>query len=312
MYGGVVRLARVAQDGTRVRASAGVGSFRREATLQACLRAARTQVARTARPADGTTASREAAAQHRAAQERLARVDDALAHLPAIAAAKARKRSATPARASTTDPDARIMKMSDGGFRPGYNIQLATDVDARVIVGVRVITSSSDNGQVIPMLNEIERRTGRTPERWLVDGGYVNHASLDEATRRGEERPRRDGAAARRFDRGGVVARAHGAGGDEAAVQAARRDGGMGQCRRAHASHAGADRGPRADQGAHVGALGGVGSQSAPDDAPRPAPHDVTIERHGRPSARHGRIEARPPLRRSRLKRTASRFIHRL
>jgi len=185
MYGGVVRLARVAQDGTRVRASAGVGSFRREATLQACLRAARQQVARTARPADGTTASREAAAQHRAAQERLARVDDALAHLPAIAAAKARKRSATPARASTTDPDARIMKMSDGGFRPGYNIQLATDVDARVIVGVRVITSSSDNGQVIPMLNEIERRTGRTPERWLVDGGYVNHASLDEATRRG-------------------------------------------------------------------------------------------------------------------------------
>src|SRR5438034_7055076 len=57
MYGGVVRLARVAQDGTRVRASAGVGSFRREATLQACLRAARTQGARTARPADGTTAS---------------------------------------------------------------------------------------------------------------------------------------------------------------------------------------------------------------------------------------------------------------
>jgi len=175
----------VAQDGTRVRASAGVGSFRREATLQACLRAARQQVARTARPADGTTASREAAAQHRAAQERLARVDAALAQLPAIAAAKARKRSATPARASTTDPDARIMKMSDGGFRPGYNIQVATDVDARVIVGVRVITSSSDNGQVIPMLNEIERRTGRPPERWLVDGGYVNHASLDEATRRG-------------------------------------------------------------------------------------------------------------------------------
>jgi transposase len=187
LHGGIVRLARVAQDGTRVRASAGVGSFRREGTLQKCLRTARTQVARTARQDDGGVGSRELAAQERAARERLARVEEALAQLPALAAIKARHRKKSDAapRASTTDPDARVMKMSDGGFRPGYNVQFATDVGSRVIVGVTVITSSSDNGQLVPMLNEIDRRTGRAPDEMLVDGGYVSGDSINAATRRG-------------------------------------------------------------------------------------------------------------------------------
>ena len=186
MHRGVVRMARVAQDGTRVRASASVGSFRREGTLQDCLRAARQQVARTARQGDGPLAARDAAAQRRAADARLARVEEALAHLPDLAAAKVRQgKPATEARASTTDPDARIMKLSDGGFRPAYNLQFATDADSRVIVGVQVSTSSSDNGQLVPMLNEIERRTGHLPAELLADGGYVNRVSIDEATRRG-------------------------------------------------------------------------------------------------------------------------------
>ena len=182
----LVRLARVAQDGTRIRAAAAVGSFRRAATLQECLRAARTQVARTRRQAESGAPGRDAAAQQQAAEARLARVEEALAQLPTIAAAKERKgKDAGTARASTTDPDARIMKMSGGGFRPGYNVQFATDVDSRVIVGVHVINSSSDNGQVIPMLNEVERRTGQLPQHWLADGGYVNHDTLDGSTRRG-------------------------------------------------------------------------------------------------------------------------------
>ena len=186
MHRGIVRVARVAQDGTRVRASASVGSFRREGTLQECLRAARQQVERTARQADGAGATRDTAAQQRAAAERLARVEEALAQLPELAAAKTRSgQPPTEARASTTDPDARIMKMSEGGFRPAYNLQFATDTESRVIVGVQVSTSSSDNGRLVPMLNEIERRTGRTPDQLLADGGYVNRASIDEVTRRG-------------------------------------------------------------------------------------------------------------------------------
>ena len=186
MHRGIVRMARVAQDGTRVRASASVGSFRREGTLQACVRAARQQVARVARQTDGAGTPRDVAAQQRAAAERLARVEEALAHLPDLAAAKTRSgQPPTEARASTTDPDARIMKMSTGGFRPAYNLQFATDTDSRVIVGVQVSTCSSDHGQLIPMLNEIERRTGRVPNQLLADGAYATRAGIDDATRRG-------------------------------------------------------------------------------------------------------------------------------
>jgi transposase len=151
----VVTLARVAQDGTRVRASAGMRSFRRRPTLEEALRLARQQVERTARQEDGATLSREAAAQARAAAEHLARVEEALAEMP------------------------------DGGFRPAYNVHFATDVESRVIVGVQVTNVGSDQGQLPPMLNEIERRTRHVPDATLVDGGFVTKSTVDDATRRG-------------------------------------------------------------------------------------------------------------------------------
>lgn len=181
---GVVRLARVAQDGTRVRASAGLGSFRREGTLRECLREAEKLVERTKRQQDGGSTPSEAA-QARAAAERLARVEEALAELPAVAATKQRRRAKTAPRASTTDPEARVMKMSDGGYRPAYNVQFATDQASDMIVGVAVTNVSSDHDQLVPMLNQIERRTGTLPDTILADGGYVSHEVVDETTRRG-------------------------------------------------------------------------------------------------------------------------------
>ena len=181
----VVTLARVAQDGTRVRASAGMRSFRRRPTLNEALRLARQQVERTARQEDGATLSREAAAQGRAAAEHLARVEEALAEMPTVEATKARHKSKATPRVSTTDPEARVMKMADGGFRPAYNIHFATDVESRVIVGVQVTNVGSDQGQLPPMLNEIERRTRRVPAATLVDGGFVTKSTVDDATRRG-------------------------------------------------------------------------------------------------------------------------------
>jgi transposase len=185
---GVVTLARVAQDGTRVRASAGVGSFRREGTLRECVKEAEKLVERTKRQGDGGL-TRTGAAQARAAAERLARVEEALAELPAVAAAKARSaskrkgREPKEARASTTDSEARVMKMADGGYRPAYNVQFATDHDSDVIVGVAV-TNASDQHELVPMLTQIETRAGR-PDTLLVDGGYVGHPAIDEATARG-------------------------------------------------------------------------------------------------------------------------------
>jgi transposase len=180
---GIVTLARVAQDGTRIRASAGVGSFRREQTLRECLKDAQQLVARTQRQGEGGV-SREAAAQARAAAERMARVEDALAELPAVAAVKERNRSATAPRASTTDPEARIMKMPDGGFRPAYNVQFATDHASDAIVGVAVTNAGNDKQELAPMLTQIAQRVG-VPTTMLVDGGYPTHPAIDDATARG-------------------------------------------------------------------------------------------------------------------------------
>lgn len=177
----VVTLARVAQDGTKVRASAGIRSFRRRPTLEEALRLARQQVERIARQADGAAASRQAAAQARAAAEHLARVEAALAELPAIEAAKARKKSKATPRASTTDPEARVMKLSDGGFRPAYNVQFATDVESRVIVGVAVTNVGNDHGELMPMLAQLRQRTGQAPATELVDGGYVTRDVITDA-----------------------------------------------------------------------------------------------------------------------------------
>lgn len=179
---GIVTMARVAHDGTRVRGSAGAGSFRREGTLQACLRDARKQVERTRKQAETPVHARTDAAQRRAAVERLARVEEALAQLPQVAAMKAKQRKpAQEARVSTTDPDARVMKMADGGYRPAYNVHLATDVDSRVIVGVRTLNIGNDQSQVGPMLDAIATRLGQRPTAHLLDGGFVTKAEITAA-----------------------------------------------------------------------------------------------------------------------------------
>ena len=179
-----IRLARVAQDGTRVRAHASQKSFRRRPTLEAALQVARQQVERTARQSQEAI-TRQAAAETRAAREALEHVEAALAEIPAVEAAKARKKSKTAARASTTDPEARIMRFADGGYRPGYNVQFATDMDGRAIVGVAVTNVGSDQGQLPPMLDQIEQRTGRRPEAMVADGGFVTKDTVTTTDQQG-------------------------------------------------------------------------------------------------------------------------------
>jgi transposase len=186
MAAGVVKLKQVAQDGMRVRASAGAGSFRRKEKLEGHLEAARAEVARLkaeleADPAQAQRA-REAARQ-RAAKEREARLEKALARLPEIEEIKKRQgKKPEEARASMSDAEATVMKMGDGGFRPAYNPQLASDADSLVIVGVDVATVGSDQGQMAPMVEQVIERCGRAPEAWLVDGGFVGHDQIERAS----------------------------------------------------------------------------------------------------------------------------------
>lgn len=181
----LVDLTRVAQDGTRVRASAGAGSFRRAATLEALMQQAREHLeAVTREAADPAITARRAAARKRGAQQRIERLEAALAQVAEVTETKKRSGAKnTTVRVSTTDADARVMKMGDGGFRPAFNVQFATTTDeARVIVGVDVSNRGSDMGQSTPMLAQIEERTGVRPAEMLLDGGYAQHSAIDEAT----------------------------------------------------------------------------------------------------------------------------------
>lgn len=178
---GLVELQRVAQDGMRVRASAGAASFRRRATLEQCLQEAEEQVQRlraevAAEPAAGRR--RQQAARQRAAQERSQQVQQALEQLGEIEAKK-KPQEREQARCSTSDPEARVMKMADGGYRPAYNVQLVSDTATQVIVGVEVSNSGSDQGQLAPMAEQLEQRHGERPEEMLVDGGFVKKEDLD-------------------------------------------------------------------------------------------------------------------------------------
>lgn len=227
---GLVTLERVSQDGMRVRAKAGAGSFRRADRLETALAEARAQVQALKTELNSDPASsnrRRDAARLRGAEDREKRLTDALAQMPQIEkvwARNQRKRghrkgggrqveaepvaesknadadaseepppaepeNASPAhteackkaalRASSTDPDARVMKMSNSGFRPALNVQIATDVGGMVILAVDVCIAGSDAGLHTPMLDTIKQKYDCTPGEWLVDGGYPTLDSIE-------------------------------------------------------------------------------------------------------------------------------------
>jgi len=186
---GVISLERVAQDGMRVRADAGAASFRREASLQEHLKEAGelVQKIKTQAHSDPGQAKRQAqAAKLRAAEARERRIQAALEQLPEVAATKKRNNSKADARASTTDAQARVMKMGDGGFRPAFNVQFATTCQDQVIVGMDVVNAGSDMAQLAPMVEQVQRRLGQSPDQWLVDGGFPAHDQIDAVAHKTE------------------------------------------------------------------------------------------------------------------------------
>jgi transposase len=177
----LVDLNRVALDGVRVRANAGAASFRRKATLVECLAEAEDQVARLKAEMDDDPSGpsrRQAAARRRAARERVDRLRQALKRLPELEAKKSLAERDT-ARCSTTDPQATVMKMADGGFRPAYNIELGAACGSLAIVAVEVTTRGSDGGQMTPLVDQTHDRHGVYPREILADGGFVNLSDIE-------------------------------------------------------------------------------------------------------------------------------------
>ena len=190
----LITLETVAQDGLRVRAHAGSGSFRRRGTLEACRQQAQQQVEQLRREreeeADQNQGNqRRQAARERAAREREQRIAQALGELDKLQEQKKshRKPAKNEDRASTTDAEARKMKMGDGGYRPAYNVQLGNDGTARLIVSVRVTNSGSDSGKMGEMHEEIQQRYDKTPARYLVDCGFNSKDDITQLERGGTE-----------------------------------------------------------------------------------------------------------------------------
>lgn len=190
MQQGVLSLEMVAIDGMRVRGAASAPSFRREASLEELREQAALHLKAVLAQKDDQSMTRHHKAVREAkARDFAARVDSALITVRELN--ESRRPTQKQARASVTDPEARVMKMGDGGFRPGMNVQFATAGDAmggpRTIVGVAVNNVGSDMGTLAPLVEQIERRTGELPEQVLADANHANHAAITALEQRGVE-----------------------------------------------------------------------------------------------------------------------------
>jgi transposase len=201
----LVQVSRISQDGVRVRVSAGADSFRSEERLEKLLEESRQHVQELRKQLDDPMYSaglsaRQKAARQRAAKEKQQRLEQAIAQLPELkqkqeAAAKkagngqrGKQIRDKQVRVSTTDADARVMKMPNGGFNPAVNVQLATDTQSRAIVGVEVSGEGSDSaGLSEPMRRQVEQRSGEKVRQHLLDGGYMKLQDIEQAHEQGVE-----------------------------------------------------------------------------------------------------------------------------
>ena len=189
---GLIDLSTLAQDGVKVRANAGAASFRRRVTLEQHLGTARELVEKLKREVHddpAATSKRVRAARERAARERAERVEAALQQLGQVEEGRKKRekknRNQTEKqkepRASTTDPEARNMKMADAGFRPAYNVQVVSVAGEQIVVAIDPKNIGSDRGLIGPMLDQVRSRVGRLPKRHLADGGFGSAKDIEWA-----------------------------------------------------------------------------------------------------------------------------------
>ncbi len=191
----LIDFSTLVQDGVRIRASAGASSFRREARLDQLLSTAQAVVdtlkGEVETRSDASN-QRIKTAKERAARERCERIKTAQAALAQIKQQRndrKKRNNGKPQkepRASTTDPEARVMKMADGGFRPAYNVQVVSAADKQIIVDVKPYNNGSDRGLLRERLEAVCER-GRQPSHYLADGGFNSAADIEWAHGKGIE-----------------------------------------------------------------------------------------------------------------------------
>ena len=188
MNKGLLSLDVVAQDGTRTRAAASAPSFRTYGSLLECREQAALHLKAVLASANDPEYTRaQHAARANGARKFQERVEAAIATV--VELQKKALPKADPARASTTDAEARRMKTGEGGYRPGYNFQYAVAGSPlggpRTIVGIQVTNLGTDMGSLEPMAEQIEERTGKHPGVLLADAGHAKHSDIAATRKRG-------------------------------------------------------------------------------------------------------------------------------
>jgi transposase len=180
---GLITLERVTLDGTKIKANAGGNTFRRKEKLEAHLKLAREQVRilNAEGEQEESTAKRQAAARRRAARQRASRLEAAVREVERLQQEKKHDRKEFVARASSTDPDAHVMRNGEGGTVPSYNVQLLTDTTHGLVVNVEATTDAIDYRQLKPALERCITTLGQSPKQIVADGDYTNHASVQVA-----------------------------------------------------------------------------------------------------------------------------------
>ena len=205
---GLITLERVMHDGTKVKACASSKSSHRKATLEDHLRLAREQVEQMGDPESEELSQRVAKAQQRALREKQERLEEALKELEQIEASRSKASKKEKARASSTDPQARVMLQANGAYGPAYNLQISTDAQSKIIVGVGVTQASADAAELEPAVERIEANLGQKPEQMVVDAGFTNQATMEAMTEKQVDMigslPERSGVTPHRLEQLGV------------------------------------------------------------------------------------------------------------
>jgi transposase len=184
---GLITLERVTLDGTKIKANAGGNTFRRQEKIAVHLAAAREQVRILNEQAENEEqfAKRQISARRRAARQRTSRLEAALREVERLQREKAHDRKTYVARASSSDPEAHVMRNGEGGTVPSYNVQVLTDAKHGLVVNVEATTDAIDYRQLASALDRCEDRFEKQPQQIIADGDYTNHASVQAAAERG-------------------------------------------------------------------------------------------------------------------------------
>jgi transposase len=183
----------VSHDGMRVRASAGKGSMHRRGKVESSLEQAKiyyAQLQSAANEEDSETANkRKRSARVRAARERVERLEESLKTLETLENNQRPRSDREPRepRVSTTDPDAAMLRMANGGKDVSHNIQFTVENNTRVVTSVYIAEGSSDTGTLAPAMNEHQRLHGQLPNQVLADRGFFKYKDIAALERQGTE-----------------------------------------------------------------------------------------------------------------------------